>query len=373
MATIIHTADVHLDRAFSGLGMMSGIAAERREELRDAIRRLVDLAIEVGADALTIGGDLYEHERATLDTGNFLAQQFARLETVPVLVSPGNHDPYVPDSLYRRVDWPSNVTIFSATELRPVTLASGVTIWGAAHDGPEVRRNLVAGFRVSGAGPHVLLFHGSNMSGAPEKRTGHAPFLPEDIAATGVDFALLGHYHSGRVYKDGKPDGRPLFAYPGTPEALDFSEEGEHFVLRLDIDGSTVEPQPVPFGRVRYRTNRIDVTDLVTSDEVRSAIAELESPVIQRVILEGQLNGDVDLDTGALYNVCAERFAYLDLVDRTEPGYDLEELAEESTTKGAFVRLVRERAATGEGDRELLELAMRYGLQAFDGQEVRSP
>ena len=125
MPIIIHTADVHLDRAFSGLGMMSGVAAARREELRDAIRRLVDVTIEVGADALTIGGDLYEHDRATLDTGNFLAQQFARLETVPVLVSPGNHDPYVPDSLYRRVDWPSNVTIFSALELRPVSLSSG--------------------------------------------------------------------------------------------------------------------------------------------------------------------------------------------------------------------------------------------------------
>ncbi|MCH8814054.1 MAG: DNA repair exonuclease [Chloroflexi bacterium] len=367
--TIIHTADVHLDRAFSGLGMMSGIAAARREELRAAIRRLVDLTLEVGADALTIGGDLYEHDRATLDTGNFLAQQFARLETVPVLISPGNHDPYVPDSLYRRVDWPSNVTIFSATELRPVSLPSGVTVWGVAHDGPEVRRNLVAGFRVSGTGPHVLLFHGSNMSGAPEKRTGHAPFLPEDIAASGADFALLGHYHSGRVYKDGKP----LFAYPGTPEALDFSEEGEHFVLRLDIDGSTVEPQPVRFGRVRYRTHHLDVTDLVTSDEVRSAIVELEAPVIQRVILEGQLNRDVDLDTGALYNMCAERFTYLDLVDRTEPSYDLEELAEESTTKGAFVRLIQERGTDGEGDRELLELAMRYGLRAFDGQEVRTP
>jgi len=368
MTTIIHTADVHLDRAFSGLGMMSGIAAARREELRDAIRRVVDLTIEVGADALTIGGDLYEHDRATLDTGNFLAQQFARLEAVPVLISPGNHDPYVPDSLYRRVDWPSNVTIFSATELQPVSLAGGVTVWGVAHDGPDVRRNLLAGFRVSGAGTHLLLFHGSNMSGAPEKRTGHAPFLPEDIAATGADFAMLGHYHSGRVYKSGKP----LFAYPGTPEALDFSEEGEHFVLRLDIDGTTVEPRPIPFGRVRYRTSRIDVTELVTSDEVRAAIVELEEPLIQRVILEGRLNRDVDLDTSALYNVCAERFTYLDLVDRTEPGYDLEELADESTTKGAFVRLIQERAASGEGDRELLELAMRYGLQAFDGKEMRS-
>ena len=370
MTRILHTADVHLDRAFSSLGMVSGIAAARREELRDALRRLIDLALELEADAVTIGGDLYEHERATVDTGNFLAQQFARLQSIPVLISPGNHDPYVPDSLYRRIDWPANVTIFSSIEMKPVHLASGVTVWGAAHDGPELRRNLLSNFRVGGPGPHLLLFHGSNMQGAPEKRTGHAPFVPGDVRETGADFALLGHYHSGRVFQDE----RPICAYPGTPEPLDFSEEGEHYVLQVDVDGSTVVPQPIPFGVVRYRTERIDVTDLVTSDQLRAAICELESPIVQRVILEGNLNADVDLDLESLYNSCAERFGYLDLVDRTEPGYDFEELAEESTTKGAFVRLIQERAAAaGDNDRELLETAMRYGLRAFDGQEVRTP
>ena len=106
---ILHTADVHLDRAYSGAGMTSSIAAARRQELREALRRFVDLALELRVDVVTIGGDLYEHERSTLDTGNFLAAQFERLGDIPVLIATGNHDPCVPDSLYRRVDWPANV------------------------------------------------------------------------------------------------------------------------------------------------------------------------------------------------------------------------------------------------------------------------
>lgn len=369
MPTILHTADVHLDRAFSGLGMVSGIAAARRQELREGIRRFIDLAIETRADAVTIGGDLYEHDRVTPDTGNFLAQQFARLAPAPVLISPGNHDPYVPDSLYRRIEWPSNVTIFASPDLRPQRLACGVTVWGAAHDGPEVRRNLVRNFRVSGEGLHVLLFHGSDAHAVPEGKSAHAPFLPEDIAATGAAFALLGHYHRARIYGE-----RPLFAYPGTPEALDFAEDGEHCVLRLEIDETAVRPELVPFGQVQYVTHGIDVTEMVTSDEIQGAILHHATAAIVRIVLEGQLHPDVDLDLGTLYNACAEGFTFLDLVDRTYPGYDLEELAEESTTKGAFVRMLKSRAETASpDDRELIEAAVRYGLHAFDGREVRIP
>ena len=48
----------------------------------------LDLALELGADAVTIGGDLYEHERATQDTGNFLRLQFERLAPARAFIAP---------------------------------------------------------------------------------------------------------------------------------------------------------------------------------------------------------------------------------------------------------------------------------------------
>jgi DNA repair exonuclease SbcCD nuclease subunit len=187
----------------------------------------------------------------------------------------------------------------------------------------------------------VLLFHGSDTHAVPEGKPVHAPFLAEDVVAAGADFALAGHYHSPRLY----PQANPVFAYPGSPEALDFSEEGEHCVLRLDVGPDGASPRLLPFGRVSYSTHRIDLTSMITSDEVRSAIAGLPEGGIVRVLLEGQLQPDVDLDLSVLYNACAERFTFLDLVDRTQPGYDLEELAAETTTKGAFVRVMMARLA----------------------------
>lgn len=367
MFTILHTADVHLDRAYSGPGMSQGIAAARRQELRDALRRLVDLAIEIGADAVTIGGDLYEHERVTADTGHFLRQQFERLAPSRVLVSPGNHDPWVPGCLYERVDWPANVHIFKEPRFRGVGLAPGVTLWGAAHDGPAVRQNLLSAFRAGGDGCHLLLFHGSDTRAVPEGKPAHAPFLVEDIRATGADFALTGHYHGPRLY----PESSPVYAYPGSPEPLDFAEEGEHCILRLDVTPEAVAPRLLPFGRVYYSTHRIDVTAMLTSDEVRTVIAGLPEGRIVRAVLEGEVQPDLDLDLGALYNACAERFAFLDIVDGTEPAYDFDALAEETTTKGAFIRLLRARMrGLPEDEAAAVRQALIYGLRAFERREL---
>lgn len=366
MTTIFHTADVHLDRAYAGAGMTASVAALRRQELRDAFRRFVDLALASGADVVTIGGDLYEHERSSLDTGHFLRQQFERLSPVPVLIAPGNHDYLAPDSLYQRVEWPSNVVVFREPRLRPVE-AAGVKVWGAAHTAPDVRDNLLEGFRAPAQGTHILLFHGSDLSAVPDGKRAHCGFYPEDVARTGAAFALLGHYHSARVHE--------RYAYPGSLEALDFSEAGPHYALRLEVSPGGVSAQLAETGRVRYVTRRLDVSAMTTSEELRAGIAALaDGEAIMRVVLEGDLSPEIDLDVRALYNACAERFAYLDIANRSRPGWRLDEIAEESTTKGAFVRLMQAQIdATDGAEAELARLALSLGLQAFDRREVTVP
>lgn len=355
--------------------MSAGVATARRQELRDAFRRFIDLALERKVDAVTIGGDLYEHDRFTPDTGQFLRQQLERLETVRAFIAPGNHDPYVPESLYRQIEWPPNVTIFSEPVFHPVFLGEGLTLWGASHTSPAMRDNLLQGFRVSGPGRHVLLFHGSDTHAIPEGKAAHAPFQPVDIGASGAHFALLGHYHQARL----SPRDSPTFAYPGSPEPLGFDEEGDHSVLLVHASSDAIHPELVSFGRVAYRTHRMDISSVLTSDEIRTAIESfaaagdgITSRPIVRIILEGQLQPEVDLDREALLNACGERFSFLDIVDSTYPAYDFEELAQESTTKGAFVRLLRQKMETLSGpELAVAQDALAYGLDAFDKREVR--
>ena len=374
MVRILHFADLHLDRSFAGLSVAPSEAAKRREELRAALRRIVDLALQLDVDAVTVGGDLYEHERAGPDTGNFIAGEFARLAPRRVLIGPGNHDPYVPDSLYWRLDWPPNVHIFQTMSWEPVELSDTVTVWGAGHRGPAIRDNLLAALSVDGSRTNIALLHASDISAVPEGKPAHCPFTGEDIERSGLDFALLGHYHELRL----RPQESPRYAYPGSPEPLDFSEAGDHYVLLLTADPQGVSCEPRKVNEVIYQATAIDITGMSTSEAIRKAICSLAEDeaaarAIMRVTLTGQPESDLDLDLNALLQSTHDRFRYLDpIIDKTDTPFDLEQIEEETTTRGAFVRMLQEQvAAAPSADLPTLQNALYYGLRAFAGQEIR--
>ena len=176
---IVHFADLHLDAQFAWAAAHGDATRKRRQALRDTLSRIVSLTQEVSADALLCGGDIYEHERFTPDTAEFLRATFAELDPTPVYIAPGNHDWYGPESLYRRVAWSPNVHIFRTDSLEPVALADGVTLWGAAHLVPANTRGFLDDFHVEGEG--LALFHGSEDSWFTEQGEGkapHAPFSP---------------------------------------------------------------------------------------------------------------------------------------------------------------------------------------------------
>ncbi|HZU76947.1 MAG TPA: metallophosphoesterase, partial [Dehalococcoidia bacterium] len=93
---LLHLADLHLDRTFAALGCVPEVARRRRFGLREALRAAGREAVARRCDAVTIGGDLYEHERAGVDTERFLIETFASWRPVRVFITPGNHDAFMP-------------------------------------------------------------------------------------------------------------------------------------------------------------------------------------------------------------------------------------------------------------------------------------
>jgi DNA repair protein SbcD/Mre11 len=87
---LLHFSDLHLDAPFVSSELP--LARKRRQRLRDVLRKIASLAVEVGAEGLLCAGDLYEHDRCSPDTGEFLRDTFARLAPMRVYIAPGNHD-----------------------------------------------------------------------------------------------------------------------------------------------------------------------------------------------------------------------------------------------------------------------------------------
>ena len=88
--------------------------------------------------------------------------------------------------------------------------------------------------------------------------------------------------------------------------------------------------------------------------------------------LAGEADTELRIDEHALLSATADLFRYLDIVDETNVAFPIEELAGEATTRGAFVRIMNARIEAAAGpERDRLERARLYGLQAFENQEVR--
>lgn len=357
---LLHFADLHLDTPFRWATLE--LARTRRQALRETLLRICKLADEQQVDALTCGGDLYEHERFTPDTAEFLRSTFAALDPLPVFFAPGNHDWFGPASLYRQVPWSPNVHVFDTAALTPVTLADGLTLWGAAHRAPANTTGFLDGFHVDRGGVHVGLFHGSaqgDLRFQEEGKVPHAPFRAEQVPQAGLQHALLGHFHG--------PVDAPGHTYPGNPDPLSFGETGNRAAVLLTVaEGGAMTRERFPVATSVVCDVSVDLTGVTHAGQVRQRVLDTVTNLsgVVRVTVCGEVGSDVDL---RLQDIAALRPANLDaLVPRlgsVTVGYDFERLKEEQTVRGQFVRDV---FAAGSLTDEQRRRVLITGLRALD-------
>lgn len=353
--------DLHLDTPFKWAP--PAVARRRRQALRDTLDAIVDLALDVGADALCCSGDLYEHDMVAPDTGAVISAAFSRMGSVPVLVAPGNHDWCGPSSVYARTAWSPNVHIFTDEQLRPFPLAEGFTVWGGAHCRPAGTGGFLDNFRTDGPGLHVGLFHGTLNAGLAFQEDGkapHAPFDAEQVQAAGLCHALVGHFHA--------PADGPWHTYPGNPEPLSFGESGDRGAVVIDIadDGSVT--------RTRHSVSHTTLHDVVVDlagctsghevrEQVARTIAGLTGTV--RATLTGEVAPTCDIDLAGLTELGAHLEAFVPRLGSITIAYDIDEIASQtSTVRGRFVRDVLD----AELDPEVRQRVLVTGLRALDGR-----
>jgi len=377
---LLHLADLHLDRAFAGMGCHGDLARRRRQGLRDALRRAGGEAQRRDCQVITIGGDLYEHERAGPDTGRFLAETFAAWRPMRVVLAAGNHDALLPGSLYARTEWPDNVHLFTENRLRPLELDEGLTLWGLSHREPAWMGDPLDGEPVGGdGGVHLALFHGSELGSRPQDKSLHGPFRAGAVSARGFAAALCGHYHRRRV------DTEARLLYPGSPEPLAFDEESPRGPVVVEVDGAgLVSYEPLDLAAWMARTAEADLGGCTSLTGVVDACCAVAAGAIEgcdadrtmlRLHLSGELAPEVAVDIPTV-ETCVREATGAALVrarDLTLPGLDLEASLADPTARGLFTRELLgaiETAGVDDPERAVLADALRYGLEALAGVEV---
>jgi len=354
---IVHCADVHLETTFPETRGGAG----RRKALADAFVRIVDEALEHNADVLTIGGDLYESERAGPQTVRFLFEQFARFGK-PVFVAPGNHDPHAPSSLLARADLPENVRVFNEAAWRAYPLAGEVTLFGFGHTPAEPGRPF-EGAHFERGGVQIALVHGSDEERCPPGKRATAPFTRADVVASGATLLLTGHYHGGYVVTE---KNRPILAYPGSPEPIKFGESGAHGALLVSVENGRAFVSAIPTASTRLIDATCDLHGVTHENAAFACIERALEPYgardYVRLLLDGDVAPGTRLDTGLMEEKFGATLGSLTIEDRTV-SHDYESIAREPTVRGHVVRDLLDRGPAGQA-------ALRYALAAFEGTEI---
>lgn len=363
--TIVHCADVHLETTFPETRGGAG----RRKALADAFVRIVDDAIGRGADVLTIGGDLYERERAGPQTFRFLSEQLARFGK-PVYIAPGNHDPYSAGSLLSRSDAPPNVHVFNEATWKPYPLSAEVTLWGFGHTPAEPGRPF-ANARFDRGGVQIALVHGSDEARCPPQKRVTAPFSTAEIVASGASLALSGHYHGGYVVNH---DGRPVFAYPGSPEPIKFGEGTGHGVVVLTVEGTSLQIQTISTARTRLVDLCCDLTGVAHENAAFEAIwpslAAYGAEDYVRLRLTGVVAEGTRLDRALIEDRLGATLGSLEVSDEAR-SHDYEQIAREPTVRGHVIRDLLALARDRDGEQvRIAEAALRHAVAAFEATEI---
>jgi len=357
---LLIAGDLHLGRA------SSRVTAEGDVDVtaRGAWDRIVDAAIREQVDLLCLTGDVADGSNRFWEARGPLQRGIDRLAErgIRTLAVSGNHDHDVLPRLADQLDpeafrllgrdgtWERYTHDVDGT---PVLHVDG---WSFPQE--RVRTSPVDAYRPvrDATTPTVAMVHGD----LDKATSPYAPLERATLLARPIQGWLLGHIHAPMHEEQ---DGRPFLVYPGSPQALDPGEPGEHGVVIAELrHGRFLPLRRVPLSTVRYDALDVDLGGIeddaafdrrVQADieSAASAAAEEGGGALKHLSLRVNLTGRTAIagalrsDASALEDDYDATVAGVRVsVDRVRldvlPLIDLEDCARANTPPGMVARLL---------------------------------
>ena len=201
----------------------------------------------------------------------------------------------------------------------------------------------------------------------------------DEIAASGLDYLALGHWHGAQVAK-----ARGVtYAYSGAPEpvALDQDKAGKVLLVTLDTKGEdkTVKVDERTVGKTTFEHREIDAA---TVESQPAFVAKLRTGASKDAVLDVRLIGvrpdELDLHTDEVESALRGDYLRVRVRDQSHPPLTEGPIPPAETVTGAFIREVEARIAALQGSpdtaaqREADELldVLRLGRLLLAGREV---
>ncbi len=367
MPTFLHTADLHLDTAFSA-NLSAEQAVIRRSEMLRCFSGIIDKAKDV--DIFLIAGDIFDSSYVSKETVSFLKRRFAEIPDTHIFICCGNHDPYTQSSVYLKEEFSENVHIFKdkweCVELPHIK----TRVYGASLsiDSDNLIKSF-PGIEKAEDVTDIILLHGDVVSDNTE--SAYNPITKSFIENCKADYLALGHIHKRTEISR---LGKTYYAYPGLPEGRGFDECGDmgYYIGVVNEGVADVRFERSCIRRLFRLT--IDISGASDTFDALNIIKDNisghgDSNDMYRIYLCGRVMADT-ISFDVIEKEIKGMLYYVELIDDTKESYDIEAYASQNNLCGEFVRHMKNViGGADDEERAVLEDALILGIEALIGGE----
>ena len=414
MVRLIHTADLHLDSAFSSR-FSKEEAEERRRNLLIAWNKLLQYGIERKVQAILISGDLFDSPVVSRSTMEIFLSSIRKNPEISFFYLRGNHD--TKNTFRFRDDLPKNLFLFSK-EGKKYRLKEKLVLLGQEFYGTE-RRNefpeepygterrselpeesygtesllelqeepeesgeeellspssakdaVQSIWNLKEEDCNILMLHGALREGGPEVQDEQGISLKQ-LSRYPIHYLALGHIHKREEGKCGSLN----YIYPGCLQGRGFDEEGEKGFYYVEIEEETkeIKAEFVPLKEGEFRIIPIFLSEedgtLDAEEKIRESLKKegTEAKDSLRIILKGEKRAEEERNLRYLEKQLEEEYAYIEIKEETKLKLRKEEFIHEKGLKGEFLRMVSESESLSEEEKEKL---MILGIGLLQGEEL---
>ena len=356
----VHIADLHIDSPFINLADKEGFGDLKRLEQRKVLRKIVDYIKENNVDYFFIAGDLYEHQYIRKSTIEYINNLFKEIPETKIFISPGNHDPYLKNSYYNKFQWNENVYIFNS-QFKKIELPE-IDIYGYGFNDFYCTDCKIEELKVDNKEKlNILVIH-STIDGANIEEKQYNSISRKTLAEKGFDYVATGHIHKRQIWEN------PYIVYPGSTVSLGFDELGEHGMIVGNIEGKDIQISFVPLAETEFVEKNIDVTYILSKEELIEKInlIEIQENQLVKIILTGKRN--FEINTYDLYKLINQD-RIIKIKNKTKMKYDLNSMQNDITLKGLFAKEFLKKLNNeniSEEEKEIIEKAVEIGLEALE-------
>jgi DNA repair exonuclease SbcCD nuclease subunit len=249
---LLHTADWHLGRRFPSF-LREDVERKLTRARVDVLERIFGLAERYAVHAVLCAGDLFDDPLPLAEWWEPVVEQLKKRswKDRPVFLLPGNHDPFLPDSIWARASklrsaLPSWVHVIDTAPFE-IELPGNAVLYAVPCTSKAGQRDPSEAIPRREPGDERIrigLVHGSTFD-LPDCQT-NFPIARDAAIERGLDYLAVGDTHGFRFVPADRRE--PPTVYPGTPEPTTFDEKDAGNVALVFVNRRrkvTVQPETV--------------------------------------------------------------------------------------------------------------------------------